>query len=102
MSVPIARDMIKAEVLKLRRNRSLMALAFVLTVGVVLLFFGYVRPSVLKYPSDAWWAFAAVLGWINARVLLSIVFFLILTPVGVVWRLTGRDPLARRRDAWRG
>jgi hypothetical protein len=41
MSVPIVRDMIKAEVLKLRRNRSLMALAFVLTVGVVLLFFGY-------------------------------------------------------------
>jgi len=72
------------------------------TIGGVLLFFGYVRPSVLKYPSDAWWAFAAVLGWINARVLLSIVFFLILTPVGVVWRLTGRDPLARRRRAWRG
>ena len=41
MTVPIARDMIKAEVLKLRRNRSLVALALLLTVGVVLLFFGY-------------------------------------------------------------
>ena len=41
MSISIARGMIAAEVLKLRRNRSLMALALVLTLGIVLVFFGY-------------------------------------------------------------
>ena len=71
-------------------------------IGVFLLVFGYLRPSLLKYPSDAWWAMAAALGWVNARVLLSILFFLVLTPVSLVWRLTGKDPLSRRRDQWRG
>ncbi len=66
-------------------------------VGAVLVVFGYVRPSLLRYPSDAWWAFATVLGWVNARVLLSLAFFLLLTPLGFVWRLTGKDPLARKR-----
>ncbi len=71
-------------------------------VGLVLLAGGYLRPSLLKYPSDAWWAMAAVLGWINARVLLSLLFLLVLTPVSLVWRVTGKDPLSRRRASWPG
>ncbi len=71
-------------------------------IGVFLVVCGYVRPSLLKYPSDAWWKFAMVLGWINARVLLTVLFVVLLLPLGLVWRLTGRDPLARRRGAWPG
>ena len=71
-------------------------------IGAGLVVFGYLRPSLLKYPSDAWWAFATVLGWVNARVLLSLAFFLVLTPFGFVWRVTGKDPLARRRESWPG
>jgi ABC-type transport system involved in multi-copper enzyme maturation permease subunit len=41
MTLTIARQMFTAEVLKLRRNRSLMAFAFVLSVVVVCVFFGY-------------------------------------------------------------
>jgi hypothetical protein len=41
MTTSIARQMLSAEILKLRRNRGVMALAFVLTVGVVVLLFGY-------------------------------------------------------------
>lgn len=71
-------------------------------VGVVLLVFGLVQPRLLRPISDVWWRFAAALGWFNARVLLSVIFFLILTPLGLVWRLTGKDPLARRRHNWPG
>jgi Saxitoxin biosynthesis operon protein SxtJ len=71
-------------------------------IGVVLLVLGYLQPRWLKYPSDVWWALAGVLGWVNARILLSLLFFLVLTPVSLVWRLTGKDPLARRRASWRG
>jgi hypothetical protein len=70
--------------------------------GLVLLVFGLARPRLLKPVSDVWWKFSAVLGWFNARVLLSIIFFLILTPLGLVWRLTGKDPLARRLRNWPG
>src|SRR5690242_5865736 len=67
-------------------------------VGAVLLVFGLVRPSLLKYPSAAWWAFAKALGYVNARVLLTVLFAVVLTPLGLIWRLTGKDPLARRRS----
>ena len=71
-------------------------------VGAVLLVLGLVYSPLLKYPSAAWWRFSRALGYVNARVLLSIIFFLILTPLGLVWRLTGKDPLARRRRNWHG
>ena len=63
---------------------------------------GWLRPAWLKRPSDTWWAVATVLGWINARVLLSIAFFLVLTPIGFLVRARGRDPMARRRRAYAG
>jgi hypothetical protein len=41
-----------------------------------------------------WWMkFAEVLSWVMTRVLLSIFFFLVLTPIGLVMRLFGRAPL---------
>jgi hypothetical protein len=71
-------------------------------VGVVLLVLGLLRPALLKYPSDAWWALAGVLAWVNTRVILSLAFFFVLTPIGLVWRLLGRDPMARRRTTMKG
>jgi hypothetical protein len=41
MTLTVAREMIGAEILKVRRNRSVMAFALLLTVGVVVLLFGY-------------------------------------------------------------
>lgn len=71
-------------------------------IGAVLVFFGYVAPAVLKWPSAAWWRFAMILGSLNAQIILTVAFVLILTPMGLIWRLIGRDPLARRRDRWPG
>jgi|SRR5215831_2850028 len=71
-------------------------------VGAVLLVLGLVRPSLLKWPSAVWWRLASGLGYVNARVLLTVLFGLVLTPLGLVWRITGKDPLARRRRTWHG
>jgi hypothetical protein len=71
-------------------------------IGVMLVVFGYMRPTLLKYPSAAWWRFALVLGHINARIILTLIFALVLTPIGLIWRLIGRDPLTRRRRNWPG
>jgi hypothetical protein len=70
--------------------------------GLVLVVFGWLRPLVLKPLSDAWWKMAGALGWFNARLLLTIAFALVMTPLGLLWRLTGRDPLARRKRSWTG
>ena len=76
--------------------------AIVGAIGAVLIVLGQFAPRLLKWPSTAWWAFATVLGYINARVILTIVFVFVLTPIGLAWRLVGHDPLARRRDRWPG
>jgi hypothetical protein len=39
---------------------------------------------------------AGVLGYINSRILLSIMFYGILTPYGLVMRLFGRNTMNRR------
>jgi hypothetical protein len=52
MTVTVARQMIAAEVLKLRRNRGLMAFAFLLSVVVVVLVFGYEAISHSSNPSE--------------------------------------------------
>lgn len=70
--------------------------------GATLLVLGLTRPRWLKWPSAAWWKLAAVLGFVNARILLTLAFALMLTPVGLLWRTIGHDPLARRRKNWPG
>jgi len=71
-------------------------------IGAVLLLFGAVRPQFLKWPSAVWWRFAGVLGYINARILLTLLFSVLLVPLSLVWRVLGKDPLARRREQFQG
>jgi len=42
-----------------------------------------------------WMALAAVLGYVNTRILLSLFFYLIMTPVGFIMRITGHDGMQR-------
>lgn len=70
--------------------------------GAMLVALGRFRPRLLRWPSAVWWKVAAVLGWINARIILTIMFVLLLVPIGLIWRAIGRDPLGRRRAAWSG
>ena len=64
--------------------------------GPVLVFLGVVYPKALEELHDKWLRFAHVLGWFNTRLLLSLFYYLVITPVGVVMRLFGRDPLDRK------
>ena len=68
-----------------------------LAIGASLLATAWVCPSVLRDPSRWWMRFAHALGWVNSRALLSIFFFVIITPIGVVMRLAGWDPLRMTR-----
>ena len=71
-------------------------------IGGFLLIAGLVHAPLLKYPSAAWWKFSRALGYVNARILLTILFTLVLVPLSLVWRLMGKDPLSRRRRKWPG
>jgi hypothetical protein len=71
-------------------------------IGAVLLILGVTKPVLLKYPSAAWWAMAGVLGYVNARVILTVAFLIVLTPIGLLWRMIGRDALSRKRANFAG
>lgn len=50
-------------------------------------------PAALAPVYRAWMAAGSALGWVNTRLLLGAVFFLVVTPVALAMRLTGRNPL---------
>ena len=85
-----------AGLFRLWRGHSTSGAAFA-AIGAALVAAALVAPGALRTPNRVWTAFAHALGWINTRVLLTLFFFLVLTPVGVVLRLLGRSPLAPER-----
>ena len=66
--------------------------------GAILIAFGAVWPRALKYPYIAWMTMAFALGFIMSHVILTLFFFLIVTPIGLSARLFGKDFLNRKRD----
>lgn len=40
--------------------------------------------------------FAHLLGWVNTRIILTLVYLLIFTPVAVFFKLMRKDPMTRR------
>ena len=76
--------------------------AFLAWRGFALLAAGFLAPRLLRWPGAVWWRLASVLGYVNARILLTLLFVFVLVPVNLIWRLIGKDPLARSRDRWAG
>ena len=68
-------------------------------IGSALVVLGAVAPSLLKGPRVWWWRVARIVGDFNARVLLTVMFVAVFVPLGVIWRLTGKDPLGRRKGS---
>ena len=68
-----------------------------LWLGIPGLVLGLTAPRLLKYPYKGWMALGHTLGWINSHIILGLVFILVLQPIAYIMRLTGYDPLRRRR-----
>jgi hypothetical protein len=59
---------------------------------------GYFRPGLLRPVYVLWMALALPIGWCISHLLLLIVYYLVVTPIGLLMRLVGYDPLQRRID----
>lgn len=64
--------------------------------GALLMMLGAIWPRGLVVPNRSWMALAHYLSLITTPIVLGIVYFLILTPIGVIKRSFGWDPLHRR------
>ncbi len=84
------------------RGRMNIVAVFGVTGGALLLT-GLLLPALARRFHVFWMSVAAVLGYVNSRILLSLMYYLIFTPYGIISRLFGRDPLNRRaarRDSY--
>jgi len=68
-------------------------------LAVILLLFAAIYPRGLYYPYRLWMAFATVMGWLNTRILLGLVFYVLMLPIGLVLRLTGKLQYQRTPNA---
>lgn len=55
-------------------------------------------PPLLRPLYVVWMALGRILGWINTRIVLAIVFYGLITPIGSLLRLMGKDPMRRSFD----
>ena len=56
------------------------------------------RPKLLIYVYRPWLKFGAVAGWINTRIILFAMFYGLITPIALLMRLFGSDPLRKRLE----
>jgi len=67
-------------------------------VAGVFVAFAAVWPRALAPVQRGWLKLGHALGWFNSRVVLSLLFFVVVLPLGLLMRLLGKDPIARKRD----
>jgi len=67
-------------------------------VAVTLALWGLVAAESLFGVYRVWMKFGHVAGWINTRIILGILFYLVFLPAGMLMRMLGKDPMARKLD----
>ncbi len=64
----------------------------------LLIISGIIFPKLLKPINKAWMALAVVLGWFMTRVILSILFYITITPISLLAKLFGKKFLNLKID----
>ena len=72
--------------------------SWTLIVAIPFLILGIVKPQVLFYPYKSWMALGHVLGWINSRIILGMVFLIVLQPIALIMKSLGYDPLKEKKN----
>jgi hypothetical protein len=67
-----------------------------LIIGSLLVIPAGIFPRSLKHVYRVWMAVGHLLGWINTRIILSIIFGLVIMPFGLVRRWLGHDTMQRK------
>ena len=79
--------LIAISIISLWKELSYFQVIFVIGLSFILL--GFIIPKILKPIYIIWMTFATILGWIMTRVILTVLFYLIVTPIGLIARIFG-------------
>jgi hypothetical protein len=72
------------------------ALAITAVVGLLV---SWLLPAVFRWIFVVWMVLAYPIGWIISQVALALMFYFIITPVALIFRVTGRNRLRRFKPA---
>ena len=65
-------------------------------LGTGLLLFGLAAPAALRPAHRAWMVFAHALGWVNTRILLGVLFYVLFVLGRLYLLISRKDPMKRR------
>jgi len=76
-----------------------------LFIGILLFVFGLLFTNSLSGVFKVWMGFAFALGWVMSRVLLSLLYFFVITPIGFIAKMVGKkfldiDYKAKKESYW--
>lgn len=63
--------------------------------GALLAAAGLIITGILKHVYQGWMWVGHIMGWVNTRIIFGILFYGVVTPMGLVMKLTGRDPMRK-------
>ena len=66
-------------------------------ISIPFLILAIIKPSQLLYPYKAWMKLGHILGWLNSRIILGLVFLIVLQPIALIMRVFGHDPLKTKK-----
>ena len=69
-----------------------------LWISIPSLIIGNTHPSLLFYPYKGWMQLGHILGWINSRIILGLVFLIVLQPIALIMRFFNYDPLRKKKN----
>ena len=67
------------------------------SIALGLLLLDMIWPGFFKLAAKLWFGLSHVLGSVMSKVMLSLIFYLVLTPMGLLRALCGKDPMRRRQ-----
>jgi hypothetical protein len=71
---------------------------YFLLIGDIFVFLGIFFPTILRPLNKAWMTLAILLGWVMTRVILSVLFYIVITPISFIARLSGKKFLDLKID----
>ena len=82
----------------LYRGKLVSVAQVLVVIGPTLVLLGLITPRALIFPNKAWMKLAEGMSYVSTRIILAFVFFGVVTPIGLIKRAMGWDPLHRRAD----
>jgi len=69
-----------------------------IAVGALVVAWALIAPDSMRGLYNGWMRISMIIGNVMNRIILSIVYFVVITPMGVVMRMMAKDPMRRKLD----